>query len=53
MAKQDKTTDKTIKVEFLKSPTGHFGLAYNVGETATLEAKIAEDLIELEFAKKA
>lgn len=45
-------TPKKIKVEFLKSPTGHFGLGYSEGQTGTLDDKQADILIDAGYAKK-
>lgn len=42
-----------VKLEFTASPTGKFGLAYNVGEQAAFEKKQAAILIEAGVAKKA
>lgn len=50
MAKQEKQAKQKIK--FIKSPTGHFGLAYNVGDvTDALDPKVTADLIELNYAE--
>jgi hypothetical protein len=38
------------KVRFVLSPTGHFGLGYNIGEEAEFEDKQAKELIEMGFA---
>lgn len=46
MAKQ-----KTKKVRFLKSPTGAFKLAYNVGDITALPVEQAELLIESGYAE--
>lgn len=40
----------TKKIKFTVSPTGKFGLAYNVGETGSFETKQAEELIEAGYA---
>lgn len=42
-----------IKVEFKASPTGKFGLAYNVGEKANFTKEQAAILIDAGVAKKA
>nr|WP_229029187.1 hypothetical protein [Flavobacterium sp. SLB02] len=42
----------TKKIEFVASPTGKFLLAYNAGETATLDEKQADELIEAGYAKE-
>ena len=40
-----------VKIEFLKSPTGAFNLGYNVGETAIINANMAQELIDAGYAK--
>lgn len=48
----DSTAAKsTTKIQFIKSPTGAFKLAYNVGEKANFDVKQAAELIEAGFAK--
>jgi hypothetical protein len=42
-----------VKVEFIASPTGLFGLAYSAGETASFIKDQAEILIDAGVAKKA
>lgn len=42
-----------VEVEFIASPTGKFGLAYNTGEKANFDKKQAEILIDAGVAKKA
>ncbi len=50
MAEQSKP--KKLKIRFIKSPTGHFGLAYSEGEvTDALDVKKAKDLVELNYAE--
>ena len=39
-----------MKIEFIKSPTGVFGLAYSSGEKADLDTKIANNLIKDGYA---
>lgn len=39
-----------MKIEFIKSPTGRFGLAYSSGETADVNDKLANALIEDGYA---
>jgi hypothetical protein len=48
-----KPTKTGVKVEFIKSPTGLFGLGYNVGESDTFDKKQADILIDSGVAKKA
>ena len=50
MSKKDAV--KPVKVKFLKSPTGEFGLAYNAGDTGTVPAGIVNDLVEGGFCAK-
>ena len=47
---QEPTTPKAIEVEFLKSPTGVYGLAYHKGQTASLPAELADKLIAEQYA---
>ena len=47
-----KATPKTLKVKFLLSPTGKFGLGYNVAEEAVLPIDQALELIEAKYAEK-
>jgi len=49
---KQKPTGKTIKIKFLLSPTGKFGLGYNAGETAQLPEAQAIELIEAKYAVK-
>lgn len=42
---------KKLKVKFLLSPTGKFGLGYNIGEVASFPGIQAEELIEAGYAK--
>lgn len=39
-----------MKVQFTKSPTGRFHLAYSEGEVAELNDALANELIESEYA---
>lgn len=39
------------KVEFLRSPTGAYGLAYSVGDVAEVDPKLAKELFKSKFAK--
>lgn len=41
---------ETKNIRFTQSPTGHFGLGYNVGETGAVEAKLADECIEAGYA---
>lgn len=47
-----KKDGEKIKIQFLISPTGLFGLAYNEGEIAEVEKEQALELIEAKYAKK-
>jgi len=51
--KAETSAKKNIKVAFLKSPTGDFGMAYNVGDVVELPAAQAEILLDKGYAKKA
>lgn len=42
---------KLIKIRFLLSPTGRFGLGYHVGEEGEFEVKQAEELVESKYAE--
>jgi hypothetical protein len=42
---------KTLKIRFLLSPTGKFGLAYNEQEEADLPANQANELVEAKYAE--
>lgn len=48
-----KAVKSGVQVEFTKSPTGLFGLAYNPGEKASFTKDQAEILIDAGVAKKA
>lgn len=48
-ANQEESNVRSVK--FLLSPTGAFGLGYNEGEEAELEAKQASELVELGYAE--
>lgn len=39
-----------IKIQFIKSPTGAFKLAYSVGNKVLMEEEQARELIEANFA---
>jgi hypothetical protein len=41
---------KMAKVKFIKSPTGKFRLAYNIGEVGEVSSKLAKELIEENYA---
>ncbi|KQS45918.1 hypothetical protein ASG38_15015 [Flavobacterium sp. Leaf359] len=41
------------KVRFILSPTGLYGLGYNIGDVAEFEAKQADELIESGYAEPA
>lgn len=41
---------KRMKIQFTKSPTGAYGLAYNAGDMAELEEKQAKELMEKGYA---
>lgn len=43
--------EKSVKVKFVLSPTGRFGLGYNPGETASLLELQANELIEAGYAE--
>lgn len=43
--------EKSLKVEFLLSPTGKFSLGYNVGEKASFPTLQAQEMIDAGFAK--
>ncbi len=45
------STDAVVTVEFLVSPTGKFGLGYNVGEIGAINEFQATELIEAGYAK--
>lgn len=38
------------KITFIKSPTGAFKMAYNVGDTIEIESEKARELMESNFA---
>jgi len=42
---------KSLKVKFLLSPTGRFGLAYSEGETGTFPENEANELVEAKYAE--
>lgn len=50
MAKQNKSN--TVKVRFIKSPTGAYGLGYNVDDVHEFDSKQAEEMIETGHAEK-
>ena len=41
---------KKVKVKFLVSPTGLYGLAYNAGDDASLPKTQAEEIVENKHA---
>jgi hypothetical protein len=45
------TLVKEIEIVFLVSPTGKFGLAYNVGETCFINENQANELIDAGYAE--
>ena len=47
-----KVKAKNIEIKILLPVAGKFKLSYNVGETYTVEAKQANELIEAKYAKK-
>lgn len=49
-AAEKPTAPEVIEVEFLKSPTGAYGLAYHKGQTASLSAELAGKLIAEKYA---
>jgi hypothetical protein len=54
MANKIKASDespKLIKVKFLLSPTGKFGLGYSAGEEGEFEEKQAAELVEAKYAE--
>lgn len=48
--KAETSSDKQIKVKFIKCPTGAFQLAYNEGDEAELPVELAKQLVEAKFA---
>lgn len=38
------------KITFIKSPTGQFGLAYGIGESADLGEEMNQEMMEANFA---
>ena len=54
MAKKNTASDentKLIKVKFLLSPTGKFGLGYSAGEEGEFEEKQAAELVDAKYAE--
>lgn len=47
----NKPSGKMVKIVFLLSPTGKFGLGYNPGEEGEFEEKQAEELVEAKYAE--
>ena len=47
-----KAKAKKVKVFFLKAPSARYGLAYNAGESGTVDAELAALMIEDEYAEK-
>lgn len=50
-ANQPKEKSKKVKVKFLLSPTGKFGLGYSAGEEGELEEKQAAELVDAKYAE--
>jgi hypothetical protein len=50
-ANKPKEKSKMVKVKFLLSPTGKFGLAYSAGEVGEFEEKQAAELVEAKYAE--
>lgn len=48
-----KKPSKKVKVKFLKSPTGLYGLGYNIGDKASVDSNQADEMIETGYAEKA
>lgn len=44
-------TGKKLKVKFVLSPTGKFGLGYSIGEESSFPKIQAEELIEAGYAE--
>lgn len=42
-----------MKITFIKSPTGAYGLAYSIGESADLGKEMNNEMMEAGFAKPA
>ena len=42
-----------MKIQFIKSPTGQYNLAYSIGDVVDIKKELAEELIENKFAVKA
>lgn len=51
MAQKKEKSSDLVSVKFKISPIGAFGLAYFEGQVAELEAKIADELVNAEFAE--
>jgi len=49
--KETATKEKKLKVKFKVSPTGKFGLAYNVGESGSFNEAQANELVESGYAE--
>lgn len=41
-----------MKIKFLKSPTGKFKLAYNAGDVAEVDNKLAAQCVEAGYAEE-
>ena len=50
-ANKPKEKSKKVKVKFLLSPTGKFGLGYSAGEEGEFEEKQAAELVEAKYAE--
>jgi hypothetical protein len=44
--------EPVVKVKFLKSPTGAFGLAYAAGDETNVSVSLAEKMIDSGFASR-
>jgi hypothetical protein len=52
MAKVKEEKKEVAKVKFLKSPTGKYGYAYHIGDTAEIEDKdLVEEMIDSGWAE--
>jgi len=49
--KEESTAQGVLKIQFLKSPTGRFGLGYAIGETGEVEAGLAQKCVDAGYAK--
>jgi hypothetical protein len=46
-----KATANEVEILFIVSPTGKFGLAYNVGETCFINENQANELVDAGYAE--